>query len=197
MWDMGSQTGGLGFVVWFPPGHKGAASPTRGRFLFGGRTVSAADVAHWGLLPRGQQIGQLELMGVAAVYESLPSLMADAEVIHFIDNQSALYGMAKGSSPQPDSQALISSLHVHQILERFNVWFSYVASKANIADLPSRGAYGEMAEVLRAFDPSFSLEGAAVPLVVPDITGDWMARTAARLQPRSKRGVRRPRGAVV
>ena len=84
-------------------------------------------------------------MGVTAVYESLPSLMADAEVVHFIDNQSALYGMAKGSSPQPDSQALISSLHVHQILERFNVWFSYVASKANIADLPSRGAYAEMA----------------------------------------------------
>eukprot|EP00966_Prymnesium_polylepis_P077874 1805133-Prymnesium_polylepis.1 len=47
--------------------------------------------------------------------------MADAEVIHFIDNQSTLYGMAKGSSPQPDSQALISSLHVHQILELFNV----------------------------------------------------------------------------
>eukprot|EP00966_Prymnesium_polylepis_P150782 3482891-Prymnesium_polylepis.1 len=56
-------------------------------------------------------------MGVAAVYESLPSLMAGAEVIHFIDNQSALYGMAKGSSrPSPTSQALISSLHVRQIL---------------------------------------------------------------------------------
>eukprot|EP00966_Prymnesium_polylepis_P100434 2326344-Prymnesium_polylepis.1 len=72
--------------------------------------------------------------------------------------------MAKGSSPQPDSQALISSLHVRQILELFNVWFSYVASKANIANLPSRGAYAEMAEVLRAFDLAFSLEGAAVPL---------------------------------
>ena len=197
MWDMGSQTGGLGFVVWFPPGHRGAGPSGRGRFLFGGRPVAAADVARWGLLDRVQQIGQLELMGVAAVYESLPSLLAGSEVIHFVDNQSALYGMAKGSSSQPDSQALISSLHVRQILDLFNVWFSYVASKANIADLPSRGAYGEMAAALRAIDPSFSLEGAAVPLVVPDITGDWMGRAAVRLRPRSKRGVRRPRDAVV
>ena len=172
-----------------PPGAPGASPPPgRGRFLFGGRPVATADVARWGLLDRVQQIGQLELMGVAAVYESLPSLLAGSEVIHFVDNQSALYGMAKGSSSQPDSQALISSLHVRQILDLFNVWLSYVASTADIADLPSRGAYGGMAAAPRAIDPSFSLEGAAVPLVVPDITGDWMGRAAARLRPARKRG---------
>ena len=180
-----------------PRGSGGAGPSGRGRFLFGGRPVATADVAGWGLLDRVQQIGQLELMGVAAVYESLPSLLAGSEVIHFVDNQSALYGMAKGSSSQPDSQALISSLHVRQILDLFNVWLSYVASTADIADLPSRGAYGGMAAAPRAIDPSFSLEGAAVPLVVPDITGDWMGRAAVRLRPRSKRGVRRPRDAVV
>lgn len=101
--------------------------------------------------------------------------------------------MVKGSSPQPDSQALISALHVRQILGLFNVWFSYVASKANVADLPSRGALDEMAAILRPFDPSFHLASSAVPLVVPDISGDWMGRAAARLRPRSKRGTRRPR----
>ena len=54
-----------------------------------------------------------------------------------------------------------------------------------------KSAYGEMAAARRAIDPSlcsFSLEGAAVPLVVPDITGDWMGRGAARLRPARKRG---------
>eukprot|EP00966_Prymnesium_polylepis_P043575 1010494-Prymnesium_polylepis.1 len=74
-------------------------------------------------------------MGVAAPYESLPDAMADSEIIHFVDNTSALAGMVEGSSPKPDSHALISTLHVRQILGLFNVWFSYVATKANVADL--------------------------------------------------------------
>eukprot|EP00966_Prymnesium_polylepis_P205729 4767232-Prymnesium_polylepis.1 len=54
-----------GLVPARPPGRR-LAEPWP--LPFGGGTVSAADVVRWSLESRGQQIGQLELMGVAAVY---------------------------------------------------------------------------------------------------------------------------------
>ena len=96
-------------------------------------------------LPRQQQVGQLEALAAECVYESLPTIMRNADVLHFVDNTSALYGVVTGSSPQPDSTRIIFSLHLRQLLDRFVVWFSYVASAANVSDLPSRGAIAEMA----------------------------------------------------
>ena len=40
---------------------------------------------------------------------------------------------------------------------KVNVWFNYVASKANIADLPSRDAIEEMAEAIRSVQEDFSV----------------------------------------
>jgi hypothetical protein len=61
-------------------------------------------------------------------------LLEGADVIHFIDNTSALYGLAKGYSPQGDSSVLIRAFHALNIARAANVWFAWVASKANIAD---------------------------------------------------------------
>ena len=52
-----------------------------------------------------------------------------------------------------------------------------MASKANVADLPSRGALDEMADILRRFDPAFSLADDRVDLVLPEIpsSGDLVS----------------------
>ena len=72
----------------------------------------------------------------------------------------------------PDCDAIIRAFHVANLVTRANVWFNYVATKANIADLPSRASQSpaalvEMAECLRAFVPTFSLERDVVPLAIP------------------------------
>ena len=50
--------------------------------------------------------------------------------------------MAKGYSKDVDSARLISVFHTLNAAVQANVWWEYVASAANIADLPSRGALG-------------------------------------------------------
>ena len=125
-------------------------------------------------------IGQLELLAAAAVYVSLPhSAFHEQDVVHYIDNSSALYGMTKGYSSIPDSLAIIRAFHAANLALRANVWFNYVATKANVADLPSRGALDEMASCLRKILPSFSLLDDSVEFVIPacprDLGGLWAA----------------------
>ena len=180
MWEDGTPgkpaVGGLGFVVWFPPGHP-LASPG-GRFVFSSRTVGLVDLT---FLDRDHSlIGQLELLAAAAVYVSLPhSAFHEQDVVHYIDNSSALYGMTKGYSSIPDSLAIIRAFHAANLALRANVWFNYVATKANVADLPSRGALDEMASCLRKILPSFSLLDDSVEFVIPacprDLGGLWAA----------------------
>ena len=45
----------------------------------------------------------------------------------------------------------------------------YVASTANIADLPPRGALAEVAALLARFQQSFSLAEAEVSVILPDL----------------------------
>ena len=80
---------------------------------------------------------------------------------------SALYSLVKGYSPSPNSLPIIQSFHVLNLLLRAGVWFNYVATKANVADLPSRGDIGAMEAALRRFSPSFSAANGRVPFVLP------------------------------
>ena len=80
--------------------------------------------------------------------------------------------------------SIIRAFHVANLALRANVWFSYVASKANISDLPSRGALSEMAAALLRVAPRapFSLLRDSVPLMFPsgdtDVAAVWAAVTA-------------------
>ena len=90
------------------------------------------------LLGRSQQIGQVELVGAVAPYLSLPSSLAGREVIHWIDNTSALAALTKGYSGVPDSAHIVHIFHAWAACAATNVWFEYVPSAANPADEPSR-----------------------------------------------------------
>ena len=90
------------------------------------------------------------------------------------------------SSPRDSVGAQIRAFHAANLAMRANVWFNYVASKANVADLPSRGDLDLMAGVLLQVSPSFSLSDDVVDLVLPacprDLHGLWAA-VMAQLRP--------------
>ena len=125
-------------------------------------------------------IGPLEAIAAAGAYTSMPDVFAGRDVLHFIDNTNALYGLATGYSAAPDMVRVIRSFHIGNILGQANVWFNYVASKANVADLPPRDALHEMADILRAHEPGFDLEAARRTFVWPGL-GAVRARGGRRL----------------
>jgi hypothetical protein len=87
---------------------------------------------------RLQYIGQLELLAAVAVYYSLPHLFVDRQVIHWVDNTSAVAGLLKGYSSVADSARIVHAFWAIASALGSDVWFEYVPSKANIADAPSR-----------------------------------------------------------
>jgi hypothetical protein len=145
-------------------------------------------------------IGQLELLAGASVYASYPaSDFAGWDVVHYIDNTSALYSLSKGYSAQPDSLLIIRAFLALDLAIGANIWFNYVATKANVADLPSRGAIGEMESCIQEVHPTFRAHGSSVPFVVPAIpSGDasisalWAAVAAAAFPPQPLRRHSRP-----
>ena len=194
MWADG--VGGLGFVVYFPPSHPRGGPD--GTFSYAHRQVRAADLP---FLSRDDHlIGQLELLAGASVYASYPaSDFAGWDVVHYIDNTSALYSLSKGYSAQPDSLLIIRAFLALDLAIGANIWFNYVATKANVADLPSRGAIGEMESCIQEVHPTFRAHGSSVPFVVPAIpSGDasisalWAAVAAAAFPPQPLRRHSRP-----
>ena len=183
MWDDHRKVGGLGFVVFFPSDHP--AGGESGRFYFAKKQVGPADLP---FLSRDHHlIGQLELLAAVAVYSSFPTeFFRERDVVHYIDNTSALYSITKGYSRRPDSLAIIRAFHVLDMMLEVNVWFNYVASKANIADLPSRDAIEEMAEAIRSIQCDFSIGDSEVVFSIPPIPDDpaslaelWVAVASA------------------
>ena len=95
-----------------------------------------------------QYIGQLELLYAVAPYTSMPHVFKDRQVIHFIDNTSACAALVKGYSRAIDSGLIVNAFHAFNVGVRANVFFEYVRSEANPADLPSRDAPEELASLL-------------------------------------------------
>ena len=58
--------------------------------------------------------------------------------MHFVDNTSALAGMARGYAGPTDSRRLVHALHTLLSALRIKAWFEYVTSGANPSDEPSR-----------------------------------------------------------
>ena len=58
--------------------------------------------------------------------------------IHFVDNQGALSALVKGSSSDVPASWIAHDVAARLFGMRSRVWFEYIESAANIADLPSR-----------------------------------------------------------
>jgi hypothetical protein len=119
---------GLGFVVYSP---------------YTGSYVHSDFVVPPGLLaalfkPHEQYVGILECLAAAAVAFSVPHLLADRLVFHYVDNQGSLSNLVSGSSADPDSRSIVYASALQLASLRARVWYEWVESEANIADLPSR-----------------------------------------------------------
>ena len=189
--DIIVEDGQLGFVVRFPGGMRGPADPPllpppeHPRYVHGALACGPDVIAE--LEARKQQIGQLELLGAVAPYYSLAPYLKGRRVLHWIDNTAALAGIAKGYSSKPDSARIIHSFHALGISLQADVHFEYVASEANIADLPSRGDFDFLTSTLGSV---------LVPLRIPPLSA-WLSTddAAAHARPASppKRGGKRSR----
>ena len=185
----------VGYVAWIPSN----STSGLGSFHYGSRILVPAELDQ--LEERGNQILPLELLAAACVYESIPSLITGTEVIHFIDNSTALSNAIKGSAKKDDCARIVCSMHLAIARAKITPWFAYVASKANIADLPSRGEKSGLLADLESAVPSSRAE--EHPTLFP-VAKSWAEAALDPLSylpsppPRPKRrgGVRRKRGAV-
>ena len=100
-------------------------------------------------MARQQYIGQLELLAAVAAYTTFPDLLSSRKVIHWIDNTGALAALVKGYSRAPHSCRIVHAFHALNLGFQSRVWFEYVASEANIGDLPSRDEF-ELLHELRS-----------------------------------------------
>lgn len=106
-------------------------------------------VIDWFVPGKKQYIGQLELLYAVAAYTSVPTELEGRRVIHFIDNTSAVAGLVKGYSSAIDSGRIVNAFHAFNAGLRAETFFEYVRSKANMADLPSRGESKRLLRILR------------------------------------------------
>ena len=143
--------------MWPPPSHHGLFSSPHG------------------IPPVRRTIAELETLAAIAVYSTYPSLIAGRRVSHFIDNTVALSALVHGYAGKPELAKSVNIFYLQMIGLRASVYFDYVPSKANIADLPSRNGWTE----LRA-----SLLGITLPHAMPDTlilpsVSSWAAPLAA------------------
>ena len=83
-------------------------------------------------------ISQVELVAAIAVYYTLPTLLADRAVIHFIDNFAALSALVHGYASKPDLSRLVNLFHAQIAALRCRFFGDWVPSKANPSDVPTR-----------------------------------------------------------
>ena len=126
-----------------------------------------------------QYIGQLELLYAVAVYTTLPKKFANRRVIHFIDNTSAVAGLIKGYSRAIDSGRIVNAFHALNAGLRAETFFEYVRSKANIADLPSRGEMHDLRRILTEAGGFGNLR--QVQCILPSMS-DWHDHAAVWMQ---------------
>ena len=90
-----------------------------------------------------------------------PDELRGRHVVHWIDNESAVYALVKGYSGAPDSARVVNLYHACVAQLGLTPWLEYVHTDDNIADLPSRGDFA----LLRTLGGSGAFRAAVVPPV--------------------------------
>ena len=122
-------------------------------------------------LDRKTYIAELEALAAISVYSTYPMLFAGRKVVHYVDNTVALSALVHGYARKPHFAKLVNVFHLQTMALRTSVYFDYVPSKANIADLPSRDRYTELAAELAGI----AIRGAAPDLLAVPNKEAWEA----------------------
>ncbi|KAL1530356.1 hypothetical protein AB1Y20_001264 [Prymnesium parvum] len=123
-------------------------------------------------------IMQCEIAAATWVYYSAPHIFKSRRVIHFIDNTGALSALLHGYAARKlDCARMVNSFHLLAASLRLRVYFEWVPSLANVADLPSRASEpGAMHAYRRLFPDSVS-----GPLFLPPLDA-WLPGGASSLR---------------
>ena len=87
---------------------------------------------------RKTYIAQLEALAAVLVYTTFGAVLRGRKVYHFCDNTTALSAAVHGYANQPDLADASNALHCAACGLHIDLWLEWVASKANLADVPSR-----------------------------------------------------------
>ena len=118
---------------------------------------------------------QLEVLAAISAYFTFPELFVGRRVHHWVDNTVALSALVHGYSGKADLAKMVNVFYLQVAGLRTSVYFDYVPSKANIADLPSRDAFDELEHELRGLHVARALPGG---LSVPSFL-QWRAPLAS------------------
>jgi len=91
-------------------------------------------------------IAQLEVLAGVAVYFTYSERIRGRQVNHFIDNTVALSGLVHGYARKLDLARMINAFHLQVAALGAHVYYEFVPSKCNVADLPSRDEYDLLEE---------------------------------------------------
>ena len=144
--NVASAPGALGFAIYIE--HILDGRVTDSEWLFARAACDQRFMQRF--VWRKTYIGQLELLAAVAVYYSIPHILQGENVIHYIDNSSAVAALVKGYSQKPDSVRILHALWALASGLKCAPWFKFVRSKANIADHPSRNNLEYITNVLKA-----------------------------------------------
>ena len=102
---------------------------------------------------RQTYMGQLEILAGPLALATWPSILADRQVIHFVDNNAAASGLVKGYSPTQDSSPLVGEYWLRASSARADIYIERVESKSNLSDGPSRLNFHLMKRLHARFHP--------------------------------------------
>lgn len=158
--------GGLGIVIY---------DPVDGTVRYAGGPPDWPSLLKFWPPDRKTYIAQLEVLAAVSAYFTYPEVFVGRKVNHFIDNTVALSALVHGYSGKRDLATMVNAFYLQLTGLRASVWFEYVPSKANIADLPSRDAWAELRAALAGI-PRHPLDHGT--LAVPSLA-DWNAPLAS------------------
>jgi len=105
-------------------------------------------------------VNQLENLAAVSALMTFRGRLEGRRVFQFIDNTAAMSAIVHGYSRKPDLAVTANLYHVVSATLRTDVFFEWVPSKANIADIPSRSDHPDW--------PAFLSEGfEEVTMVLP------------------------------
>ena len=89
-------------------------------------------------MPRTTMINQVECSAGMVSLDTWPELLKDADIIHFLDSNTSLGALIKGSSPVGETTQLVGAYWSRVNRLRCFVWLDRVESGSNIADGPTK-----------------------------------------------------------
>ena len=124
-----------------------------------GAHVNPLVVKTWMEAGKKHPVALTELYAVCVARSIWKGSLDDRKCVFFIDNQGDVDALIKGYSSEDTMKSLLTLLEKLDCDRPFLPWFCRVPSQSNISDLPSRGRWKELRELL----PSYQFVEAVCP----------------------------------